>query len=148
MLVLDGLRDPGNLGTLLRTAAAAAVDAVLLTPGSADPFQPKAVRAGMGAHFKIPIRALDWPEIGEALAEMPVFLADSAGETDYSAADLSGPLALVIGGEAHGAGEEIEAFNPVRLRIPMPGGMESLNAAVSAGIMIYEVLRQRRAAGE
>ena len=146
LLVLDGLRDPGNLGTILRTAAAGGVDAVLLTPGSADPFQPKAVRAGMGAHFKLSVREPDWQEIQERLSGKQVFLADSAGEVEYTAADFTEPLALVIGGEAHGAGKEIAAFDPMQLMIPMPGGMESLNAAVSAGIMIYEVLRQRRAA--
>ena len=133
---------------MVSSAAAGGVDAVLLTPGSADPFQPKAVRAGMGAHFKIAVRAPAWPGIREALAGKRVFLANSAGEKEYTAADLTEPLALIIGGEAHGAGQEILKFEPVPLRIPMPGGMESLNAAVSAGILIYEALRQRRVAGE
>ena len=145
LLILDGVRDPGNLGTILRTAAAAGVEGVLLAPGSADPYQPKAVRSGMGAHFRVPVRSLDWDEIRGLVEGKHVFLADSSGETVYTAADLTEPLAMVIGGEAHGAGEEIAELDAAALRIPMPGGMESLNAAIAAGILVFEVLRQREA---
>jgi TrmH family RNA methyltransferase len=147
LLVLDGVRDPGNLGAILRTAAAAAVEGALLSPGSADPYQPKAVRAAMGAHFKLPVRTAEWDEIEALTAGLQVFLADAgsetAAETDHTNADLTGPLALVIGGEAHGEGPEIARLNPLRLRIAMPGGVESLNAAVAAGILMFEVVRQR-----
>jgi TrmH family RNA methyltransferase len=143
LLVLDGVRDPGNLGAVLRTAAAAGVEAVLLAPGSADPFQPKAVRAGMGAHFRLAVQPAEWDEIAAIAARLPVYLADAAAQTDYTTADLTGPLALVIGGEAAGAGPEAAALNSTGLRVPMPGRMESLNAAVAAGILMFEVVRQR-----
>jgi len=143
LLVLDGVRDPGNLGAILRTAAAAGVEGVLLATGSADPYQPKAVRAGMGAHFRLPVRTAEWSGIEAQTAGLTVWLADAAAETAYTAADLTIPLALVIGGEAHGAGPEIVRLNPAGLRIPLPGGMESLNAAVAAGVLIFEVVRQR-----
>ena len=143
LLVLDGVRDPGNLGAILRTAAAAGVEGVLLAPGSADPYQPKAVRAGMGAHFRLAVQTADWPEIEALVAGMQVYLADAAAEMPYTTADLAGPLALVIGGEAHGTGPEITGLHPTGLHIPMPGGIESLNAAVAAGILMFEVVRQR-----
>jgi TrmH family RNA methyltransferase len=143
LLVLDGVRDPGNLGAILRTAAAAGVEGALLGPGSADPYQPKAVRAAMGAHFKLPVRTAEWEEIEAQAAGLQVFLADAAAETDHTDAALTNPLSLVIGGEAHGAGPEIARLSPVRLRIAMPGGVESLNAAVAAGILMFEVVRQR-----
>ncbi|HUF40247.1 MAG TPA: RNA methyltransferase [Anaerolineales bacterium] len=143
LLVLDEVRDPGNLGAVLRTAAAAGVDGVLIGPGSADPYQPKAVRAGMGAHFRLAVRAAEWPEIEAAVAGLTVFLADPSAESAYTDADLSVPLALVIGGEAHGPGPESARLDPSGLRIPMPGGTESLNAAVAAGVLVFEVVRQR-----
>jgi TrmH family RNA methyltransferase len=143
LLILDGLRDPGNLGAILRTAAAAGVQGVLAAPGSADPYQPKALRAGMGAHFRLPVHAAGWDEIAGYAAPLQTLLADAAGGTPFTAADLAAPLALIIGGEARGADPQIENLAPRRIRIPMPGGTESLNAAVAAGILIYEVLRQR-----
>lgn len=143
MIVLDRVRDPGNLGAILRTAAAAGVEGVLLGPGCADPYQPKAVRAGMGAHFRLPVRAAAWQEIEAQVAGLQVFLADASAPTVYTAADLTVPVALLIGGEADGAGTEIARLNPAGLRIPMPGGTESLNAAVAAGILLFETVRQR-----
>jgi len=147
LLILDGIRDPGNLGTVLRTATAAGVQAVLLTPGSADAFAPKVMRAGMGAHFRLPICQLSWEEIKPMLASsaaaLRVFLAEAAAGTPYTQADFRSPLALIIGGEASGAGAEAAALMAEKVHIPMPGGFESLNAAVAAGILLFEVLRQR-----
>ncbi len=146
VLIPDGVRDPGNLGTLLRTAAAADVDAVLLPPGTVDAFAPKVVRAAMGAHFRLPIQAMDWPTIQKIVRpiERPLrtFLADACDGRPYTQADLRQPLALVVGGEASGAGEGILLADE-RLHIPMPGGIESLNAAVAAAILLFEVVRQR-----
>jgi TrmH family RNA methyltransferase len=154
-LILDGVRDPGNLGTILRTAAAAGVQVVLLPPGSTDPYAPKVVRSAMGAHFRLPVHSLDWDMLRSYLNPpgpglMPaVFLADAAGGQPYTQADLRRPLALVIGGEAAGAGAEMAALAQARLHIPMPGSadtnqpVESLNAAVAAAILMFEVVRQR-----
>jgi TrmH family RNA methyltransferase len=147
LLILDGLRDPGNLGAVLRTAAAACVQAVLLTPGSADAYAPKVVRAAMGAHFRLPIHHLGWDQISQTLIKpsgnLRVYLADSARGTPYAQADFHTPLALIIGGEATGAGLEAAALAHTRVHIPMPGGSESLNAAIAASLLMFEVVRQR-----
>jgi TrmH family RNA methyltransferase len=139
----DGVRDPGNLGTMLRTAAAAGVGAVFLPAGTADPYAPKVVRAAMGAHFRLPVHIATWEEIAGRLSttSLQVYLA-AAGRASYTAADFR-LRPLVIGGEAEGAGAEAARLANARVHIPMPGGMESLNAAVAAGILLFEAVRQR-----
>lgn len=145
VLVVDRLRDPGNLGTILRTAAAAGVDAVLLGPGTVDAFSPKVVRAGMGAHFRLPLAVgVQWPQIAERLHGLSVWLADARGELVYDAVDWRKPAALIIGGEAAGASDEAAALAQGRVRIPMHGDTESLNAAVAAAVILFEAARQRR----
>jgi TrmH family RNA methyltransferase len=147
IIIPDGVRDPGNLGTLLRTAAAAGVQVVLLPPGTADAYAPKVLRAAMGAHFRLAVQALDWVEIRQVLLgrvhSLQVYLADAAQGLPYTQADLTQPLALIVGSEAAGASEQAIALTGERLHIPMPGGMESLNAAVAAAILMFEVVRQR-----
>lgn len=138
LLILDTLRDPGNLGTILRTAWAAGVDAVLLSPGTADPFNPKVVRAAMGAHFFLPIAIRTWEEISSSLQAVPrIYLSDAAGEKNYFEADWSVPCALIIGGEAEGVSDEARQTATATVSIPMPGQAESLNAAVAAGILLF-----------
>jgi TrmH family RNA methyltransferase len=147
LLILDGVRDPGNLGTILRSAAAAKVQAVLLPPGNADVTSPKVVRAGMGAHFRLSIHQLGWGGIRSLLSRQErkpkVFLADADAGIAYTRADFVAPLALIIGGEASGAGSEAASLAEEHVHIPMPGGSESLNAAIAASILLFEVLRQR-----
>ena len=147
LLVLDGVRDPGNLGTILRTAAAAGVQGVLLPPGNADCWSPKVVRAGMGAHFRLPLRQLSWEEIRQTLkqpgAKLKVYLADAGEGVAYYRADFRPPVAIIVGGEAAGAGDESATMADEKVHIPMPGGSESLNAAMAAGILLFEVVRQR-----
>jgi TrmH family RNA methyltransferase len=144
LVVADGLRDPGNLGTLLRTAAAAGAQALLLAPGCADPFSPKVLRAGMGAHFRLPILSLDWDRLAELLKPAcQVFVAQASEGTPAWQLDLRRPIALVVGGEAEGAGPQARALADGLITIPMPGRSESLNAAVAAGILLFEVVRQR-----
>jgi TrmH family RNA methyltransferase len=147
VLIPDGVRDPGNLGTLLRTAAAAGVQAVLLPPGTVDAYAPKVVRAAMGAHFRLAVQPMDWPAIHSTVHSpghpLRVLLADAGGGLPYTQADLRLPLALVVGGEAEGASPPAIAMADDRLHIPMPGGIESLNAAVAAAILVFEVVRQR-----
>jgi TrmH family RNA methyltransferase len=142
ILVLDQVRDPGNVGAILRTAWGAGVQSVLLAPGTADAFNPKVVRAAMGAHFYVPILSRTWDEIAAVLAPIPrVYLAESDGANDYAAVDWTVPCALIIGGEAEGAGEQARALARITIHIPMPGRAESLNAAVAAGILLFNALR-------
>lgn len=143
VFVPDGVRDPGNLGTMLRTAAAAGAQAVLCPPETADAFAPKVLRAGMGAHFRLPIHSLDWDAIAAVLKPLRVVVAEAEGGQPYFDMDLRGPLAIVVGGEAEGARPEARRMAAGFAQIPMPGGSESLNAAVAAGILMFEVVRQR-----
>lgn len=144
-LILDGMRDPGNLGSVLRTAAAAGVGAVLLPPGTVDPYAPKVLRSGMGAHFHLKIFELSWEEIrGMVIVHrLSTYLAAARQGAVYTQADLRRPLALVVGGEAAGAGDEIQGLVPALIHIPMPGGSESLNVAAAAAVILFEVVRQR-----
>lgn len=146
LLILDSLRDPGNVGTVLRTAAAAGCDAVITIAGGADVFAPKVVRSAMGAHFRLPVIAdAQWETIGPALAAVPaVFGAAAEASVFYDAVDWTGGCALVIGNEDHGLSGEARRWCRGTARIPMARGVESLNASVSAAIMVYEVVRQRR----
>jgi TrmH family RNA methyltransferase len=101
----------------------------------------------MGAHFRLPIRSLSWQDIGHTLKQasgnMQIYLADSAGGISYTQAEFRTPLALIVGGEAAGAGSEAESLADGKVHIPMPGGNDSLNAAVAASILLFEVVRQR-----
>jgi TrmH family RNA methyltransferase len=143
VLVPDGVRDPGNLGTMLRTAQAAGVQAVLIPPGTVDPYSPKVVRAAMGAHFRLSITPLAWEQIQGHLSHLNTYLADSSQGQPYYQADLRFPLALIIGGEADGASAAAQKIAQARVHIPMPGSAESLNAAIATGILLFEVARQR-----
>lgn len=145
LLIPDQIRDPGNLGTLLRTAWAAGVQAVLLPPETTDAFAPKVVRAGMGAHFHLPIRSMGWEEIAQVCrgAQVQVFLAEMNGRACWEI-DFRAPLALVVGGEAEGASRAAQNLANQNVSIPMPGGAESLNAGVAGGILMFEVVRQRQ----
>ena len=145
LLVIDGMRDPGNMGTILRTALGAGVDGVLVPPGSVDYSAPKVLRAGMGAHFRLAIHPMSWEAI-HALGEsgkFTIFLADSDQGQPYTQADFRSPLMLIIGGEASGPGLEAQQISGQRVHIPMPGEIESLNASAAAAILLFEVRRQR-----
>lgn len=149
VLILDRLRDPGNVGTILRTAAAAGVQAVLMPPETVDVFSPKVVRASMGAHFRLPIQSCSWEEIRHYLQDiidrrLKITIADSARGVVYTQADFRNPLALIVGGEAEGVGQEARQIVDEYVHIPMLGGVESLNAAVATGLIMFEVVRQRR----
>lgn len=144
-LVLDAVQDPGNLGTLLRSAEAAGVGLVLCARGGADVYGPKVVRAAMGAHFSLPVQAdLEWDAIGAELGHCPVVYAAEAGATmPYYAADWRQPAGLIIGAEAHGVSEAGLAWATHRIAIPMVGRAESLNAGVAGSVILFEALRQR-----
>jgi TrmH family RNA methyltransferase len=148
LLVLDQIRDPGNLGTILRSAAASGVQGVIMTPGSVDVYSPKVVRAGMGAHFRLPLLTLDWPEISAVCKQKrtdpaALLIADSSGGSPCWQTNLRQPVALVIGSEADGPQPAAFAAGDGMLHIPMPGAAESLNAAMAASILLYEIVRQR-----
>jgi len=147
-LALDRIRDPGNMGTILRSAAAFGFETVLLTPGCADPFSPKVVRAGMGAHFKVQIIEMTAERIatfckGSNRPHLQILLADAEEGQVCWEHDLTHPLCLIIGGEAEGASPELRAIADGVVTIPMQPQTESFNAAMSASILMYEVRRQR-----
>ncbi|MBL8044909.1 MAG: RNA methyltransferase [Anaerolineales bacterium] len=140
-LILDRISDPGNLGTLLRTAEAAGAAAAYLMPGTVDAYNPKVVRAAMGAHFRLPIVEKTWEALPVPAAQ--TWVADLAGEA-YTHVNWRTAQALIIGSEADGPSEAALAFTPHRVTIPMPGRAESLNAAVAAGILLFEAARKRQ----
>lgn len=144
VVVLDGVREPGNVGTILRGALAAGADGALLAPGTADATGAKAVRAGMGAHFRLPYLGASWDEIDRRTAGLALWLADAGGELCYDAVDWRAPAAVVIGGEAGGPSAAARARAAGRVRIPMAGPAESLNAAMAASVLLFEAARQRR----
>jgi TrmH family RNA methyltransferase len=142
VLILDAIRDPGNMGTILRTAGAAGVQVVILAPDCVDPYNPKVLRSGMGAHFRIPIIEAPWQEIRAYCTDMQRYLAAGNGEKIHSEVDWTQAWALVIGNEAHGAGEKAETMSGERVAIPMATDTESINAAVAAGVILFEAQRQ------
>jgi TrmH family RNA methyltransferase len=142
ILIPDQIRDPGNLGTLLRSAAATGVQAVFLPPETADAFAPKVIRSGMGAHFRLPFHSMNWNEIKEKTKDLQIYLADMDGQPCWET-DLHHPLALIVGGEAEGASEEARKIARQKISIPMAGNVESLNAGVAGSVLMFEVVRQR-----
>lgn len=144
ILIPDRIRDPGNLGTLLRSAAATGVQAVFLPPETTDAFAPKVLRAGMGAQFRLPIHEMEWEQIERIVtsANLQLYVADMNGVSCWET-DLRKPLALVIGGEAEGASKEAQRLAHGKISIPMTGGVESLNAGVAGSVLMFEVVRQR-----
>lgn len=147
VLVLDGVGDPGNAGTLLRSAAGAGASLVLFGPETVDAFSPKVLRAGMGSHFRIPVRqCATWAEVaGLWGAERQLFVADAQAGLSYDGVDWRQPSGLIVGSEAHGPSQDALAVaQPIA--IPMQGQVESLNAGVAGSVILFEAARQRRAA--
>jgi RNA methyltransferase, TrmH family len=142
-LLLDGVSDPGNAGSILRLAAGAGVDLVCAMPHTVDLFSPKVVRGAMGAHFRVPLRLTTWEALKESIGDMPIFLADSGGGSTYFQINWTAACALIVSGEAHGPSNEARYAASSTVMIPMPGGMESLNVAMAASVLVYEMLRQR-----
>lgn len=146
LLILDRVSTPGNLGTMLRSAAAAGADGVLLTPGCVDTYNPKVLRGSMGAHLRLPIHELSWSEIEEITRGMAVWVTAVTQATDYTTINWTQPSAIIIGNEARGVGDEAERVANGRLTIPMHNDTESLNAATAAAVTLFEAARQRRLA--
>ena len=143
LLVLDGVQDPGNVGTILRTADAFGADALVLLPGCADPWSPKVVRSTMGACFRLPILTCTLQELAELLTEkeIPLYATALREDTqDIRDADLT-RAAVVIGSEGRGVSEQVLQACELTLKIPMRERCESLNAAMAAGIVLWEAWR-------
>jgi RNA methyltransferase, TrmH family len=148
-LVLVGINDPGNAGTLLRAAEAAGAGAVLFCGGAVDPCNPKCVRASAGALVHVTVAIGGEPvEVLERLAAKGARLAATVVRDGVPCdeADLARPVTLVLGSEAHGLPPSVADVVPIRLSIPMEGRTESLNVAMAGAIVAFEALRQRRAA--
>jgi len=143
ILIADALRDPGNLGALLRSAAASGVDGVLLSPETVDAYNPKVVRGAMGAHFRLPILEADWTAIKEHMRSMKVYLATADGERIYTEVDWTEPSALMVGSEAEGVSADAMKLATAHISIPLSREVESLNAAIAASVILFEAKRQR-----
>lgn len=144
-ILLDGVQDPGNVGTLLRTAAAAGIKQALLAPGCAAAWSPKVLRAGQGAHFALAIH-----EDADLAGFMAAYRGTTAvtcldGSTSLYEADWQGPLAWVFGAEGQGVSPALIAAARLRIRIPMPGAVESLNVAAAAAVCLFEAVRRKQA---
>jgi len=146
IIVLDRLQDPGNLGTILRTADSAGFSGAMILKGTGDIYGPKTVRAATGTLFRLPVLFCDGPE--EAMAVLRshgkrVFATALENSDTYFNCDLRYDAAIVIGNEGNGICEEILSGADQNITIPMEGNTESLNAGIAAGILMYEALRQR-----
>lgn len=147
LLILENIQDPGNLGTMFRTAEAAGASGILMSRDCADLFSPKTVRATMSAVFRMPFQVCeDLPAAIGRLQERGIVChgAYLEGSLDYAGVSYEGPCGLVIGNEGKGLTRQTALACADRVRIPMHGSIESLNAAMAAGILLYEADRQRR----
>jgi TrmH family RNA methyltransferase len=145
IVVLSGIQDPGNLGTILRSAEAFGATGILCLTGTVSRWNPKAMRASAGSVFRLPVLASSEAKAFQHLREAGIrILAAIAREAEpLNEVDLIGPVALVIGSEGSGLAPEIAAQCDARITIPCPGPVESLNAAVAASVLLYEASRQR-----
>lgn len=141
VMVADRIADPGNAGTIIRSAEAAGAQCVAFTAGSVDPYNPKVVRATAGSLFRVPVVSAELPDL--RAAGLAVLATSSHHGTPYTEASLTGPIALVVGNEAHGVAAEAEVDGWIT--IPHSGAAESLNVAMAATVLAFEVARQRRA---
>lgn len=146
-IVLDNLQDPGNMGTIVRTAEAAGVDAVFMSRDCVDIYNPKTIRSTMGSIFRVPhIYIEDIPELLQKFKERKIisYAAHLDGKALYDQEDYRSGTAILIGNEGNGLREEVVEKADILVQIPMRGKVESLNAAIAATVFMFEVLRQRR----
>jgi TrmH family RNA methyltransferase len=149
LVVLAGVQDPGNLGTILRSAEAFGATGVVSLPGTVSAWNPKAVRASAGSVFRVPLIVASADECFPRLhgAEATIWATVAARAKAANEVNLAKPVALVIGNEGNGVPTELLARADALLTIPCPGPVESLNAAVAASVLLYEAARQRGARG-
>ena len=148
IVVLAGLQDPGNLGTILRSAEAFGASGILSLPGTVSEWNPKAVRASAGSVFRLPLLSVGAEDCFARLRKTGVKIWTTAvnGAEAADRVDLTGPVALMIGNEGNGVPQEMAALADGAVTIPCPGPVESLNAAAAASVLLYEASRQRRSA--
>lgn len=147
LLFLEDIRDPGNLGTILRTAEAAGAAGIILSKESVDVYNPKVVRSTMGSVFRMPVAYAG--DFGKTLlsaksCNVVLYAMDLSGEKDYDQEEYSGKCGIIIGNEARGITDATAALADRRIKIPMCGNVESLNAAVAASVILYELFRRKR----
>ena len=150
LMVLETIQDPGNLGTILRAGEGAGITGVVMSRDTADLYNPKVIRSTMGSVLRVPFVYAD--DFGETLEEIKkagirLFAAHLKGSVPYDEADYRGRTAFLIGNEANGLTEASAQAADCRIRIPMEGKVESLNAAVAASVLMFEAARQRRRDG-
>ncbi|MBB3256574.1 TrmH family RNA methyltransferase [Paraburkholderia bannensis] len=143
-IVLDGLQDAGNVGSILRSAAAAGIERVFCTPGTAYAWSSKVLRSAMGAHFLLKVYENVEPQALIDMLGVPVVITDSHGAKAIDEADLTGQVAWVFGNEGAGVSQVWRDAAALRVTIPQPGGMESLNVAAAAAVCVFEQCRQQR----
>lgn len=146
-ILLEDLQDPGNVGTIFRTAEAAGADGVIMTGGTADIYNPKTIRSTMGSIYRVPfLYTNSLLSVMEELKKrgVRIFAAHLSGKADYDACDYREGTGFLIGNEGRGLQEETAAAADERIRLPMEGQVESLNASVASSILLYEAYRQRR----
>ena len=147
IIVLDRLQDPGNIGTILRTADAAGFSLAVFMKGTADPYSPKAVRSAAGSVLRMPVAFFDTNEELSAFLKARnkrLVVSCMDGEKAYFEEDLSSDCAIVVGNEGNGVSDELMEMADVKIRIPMEGDTESLNASMAAGILMYERIRNKK----
>lgn len=147
LLILEGVQDPGNLGTMLRTGEGAGITGVIMDRTTVDLFNPKTIRSTMGSLYRMPYYIAE--NLGATIEAVKaqgvrLYAAHLAGELSYDRPDYTGACGFLIGNEGNGLSDEIARMADTYIRIPMQGQVESLNAAMSAGILMYECNRQRR----
>ena len=151
VVILDRLQDPGNIGTIIRTAEAAGFGTLIAIKGTGDIYSPKTSRAAAGSLLRVDV--FEGMSAADAISlckesGVRIIASDLNGASEYTEADMTGDIAIVIGNEGSGISDEIRSAADTLVRIPMEGDIESLNAAAAAGILMYEALRQRRAVGK
>lgn len=142
VLLLEQVQDPGNVGAILRTAVAMGVRQVWLTPGCADPWSPKVLRSGMGAHFQLHILEAELSQLPLAAFSGRIAVTTLEGATPLYDTDLSGDLLLVMGNEGAGVSPDVTKVADIKIHIPMADGIESLNVAAATAMCLYERSRQ------
>lgn len=146
MVIADAIGDPGNLGTLIRSAAGAGATILVTTADTVDPFNPKCVRAAMGGHLRLPVEHVTTAQLAASLEHVAlVAVAEAHGRERYDAVDWTRPAAIIIGSEAHGPSIATRALATCTVRIPLANRLESLNAGVAGSLLLFEAARQRDA---
>lgn len=144
LLVCDGVSDPGNLGTLIRTAECSGAGGAVLLKGTVDPYSPKVVRSTMGSIFRVPVYFADADVLKKHLSDYSIVATVLDGSKDLYDIEFPEKTAVVVGNEAHGVSREVADMAQIRTLIPMCGNSESLNASVAGSVVMYEIFRQKR----